>query len=173
MRIVFLPDSWTILLCFIIWPVLQTAAALFCLKLPDSVFAPDSCFFCAHRFENNGLIYERLLKVSRWKHLLPDGGMVWKKRGFRKKRLESLSNGNLNRFLIESARGEMSHWLAIFPFWVFWFFTPPNVPLMMLAYALLINMPCIIVQRYNRPRVIRLLNMRENNGNKKMSAQSN
>ena len=164
MRIIFLPDNWTILLCFIVWPVLQTAAALFCLKLPDSVFAPDSGFFRTLRFENNGLIYEKLFKVSRWKHLLPDGGMVWKKRGFRKKRLESLSNGNLNRFLIESARGELTHWLAILPFWVFWFFTPPDVPFIMLAYALFINMPCIIVQRYNRPRVIRLLNKRVNNG---------
>jgi glycosyl-4,4'-diaponeurosporenoate acyltransferase len=110
-----------------------------------------------HIFEKEGDIYEVLFRVSRWKHLLPDGGMVWKKRGYGKKKLTNFSDENLNRFLVESARGELSHWLAIFPFWFFWFFTPPAVPWIMLAYALFVNIPCILVQRYNRPRVRHLL----------------
>jgi len=80
-----------------------------------------------------------------------------KKRGFKKRSLENFSKENLNRFLIESSRGEMTHWLAIFPFWLFGFFTPPHAVWIMLAYALAVNMPCIIAQRYNRPRVKRLL----------------
>lgn len=158
MRLIFLPDGWTILLCFVLWPILQVAAALICLKIPDRFFSPAGFFYRAHRFEQNGRIYDKLFRVGRWKHLLPDGGMVWKKRGYQKKRLIDFSEANLNRFLVESARGEMTHWLAILPFWVFCFFTPPMVPWIMLAYALLINMPCIIAQRYNRPRVLRLLN---------------
>ncbi len=157
MRLIFLPDVLTIILCFIVWPVLQVGAALICLNLPDRWFSPNSSFFHAHAFEKDGRIYDRVFRVTRWKHLLPDGGMVWKKRGFRKKKLESFSEENLNRFLVESSRGEMTHWLAIFPFWVFWFFTPPIVPWIMLFYALLVNLPCIIAQRYNRPRVQRLL----------------
>ncbi|MEN6550544.1 MAG: glycosyl-4,4'-diaponeurosporenoate acyltransferase, partial [Candidatus Cryosericum sp.] len=51
-------------------------------------------------------------------------------------------------------------WLAIFPFWVFWFFTPPTVPWLMLGYALAVNLPCIVVQRYNRPRVKRFIDYR-------------
>jgi len=157
MRLITLPDVLTIIVCFIVWPVLQVGAALICLNLPDRWFSPNSFFFRMHRFEKEGRIYDRIFRVSRWKHLLPDGGMIWKKRGFRKKKLESFSKENLNRFLVESARGEMTHWLAIFPFWVFWFFTPPIVPWIMLFYALLVNFPCIIAQRYNRPRVQRLL----------------
>lgn len=154
---IFLPDTWTILLCFLVWLVLQVSAALVCLNLPDRFFSPDSFFFRSHRFENGGRIYNTIFLVKRWKHLLPDGGTVWKKKGFKKKKLDNFSEENLNRFLIESARGELTHWLAIFPFWVFWFFTPPYVPWLMLLYALLANMPCILVQRFNRPRVIRLI----------------
>lgn len=157
MRVIFLPDSYTIALCFIVWPVLQVAAALICLYLPDRFFSPDSVFFRAYRFEKEGRIYDIVFRVSRWKHLLPDGGSVLKKQGFKKRKLNSFTDENLNRFLIESARGEMTHWLAILPFWIFWFFTPPGVPWLMLCYALLVNMPCIIAQRYNRPRVARLL----------------
>ena len=79
------------------------------------------------------------------------------KRGFKKKRLDNFTEENLNRFLVESARGELTHWLAILPFWIFGFFAPVRVIWFMLLYALLINMPCIIVQRYNRPRVHKLL----------------
>ncbi|MEA4889972.1 MAG: hypothetical protein VB070_10970 [Clostridiaceae bacterium] len=161
MQIIFLPGSWTIFLCFIVWAALQVSAALICLNLPDHFFSPDSFFYRTHRFERNGLIYNRLFFVKHWKHLLPDGGAAWKKRGFRKKRLNNYTEQYLNRFLIESARGEMTHWLAIFPFWVFGFFTPPEVPWIMLLYALAVNFPCIIVQRYNRPRVQRLLNKRK------------
>lgn len=34
----------------------------------------------------------------------------------------------------------------------------------MLIYALLVNLPCIIAQRYNRPRVQRLLNRMKRKG---------
>jgi glycosyl-4,4'-diaponeurosporenoate acyltransferase len=157
---IWLSDFWTIALCFLVWPVLQVLAALICFYLPDRFFSPNSFFFRTHGFEKNGEIYETLFRVSRWKHRLPDGGAVWKKRGFKKRKLESFSDENLNRFLIESARGEMTHWLAILPFWLFWFFTPPVVPWIMLLYAILINLPCIIAQRYNRPRIRHLLRRR-------------
>ncbi len=157
MRLIFLSDGWTVVLCFVSWGFLQITAALICLNIPDRYYSTDSWFYRSHRFEQGGKIYARVFKVHRWKHLLPDGGAIFKKRGFKKRSLENFSKENLNRFLIESSRGEMTHWLAIFPFWLFAFFTPPHVVWIMLAYALAVNMPCIIAQRYNRPRVKRLL----------------
>jgi glycosyl-4,4'-diaponeurosporenoate acyltransferase len=133
------------------------AAALICLNLPDRFFSPDSFLFRSHILERDERLYNRLFGVRRWKHLLPDGGNILKKQGFRKKKLDDFSEETLQRFLIESARGELTHWFAIFPFWLFWLFTPPIVPWIMLVYALLVNIPCIIAQRYNRPRVLRLL----------------
>lgn len=161
MRIIFLNKGLTILLVFILWGVIQVVAALICLHLPDRFFAPNSIFFRSHLFEQDGLLYQNLFLVNRWKHLLPDGGAAWGGKGFEKKKLKKRSKEYITRFLIESARGEMTHWLAILPFWLFGFFTPGYVVWMMLAYALGINLPCIIVQRYNRPRLLRLLQQME------------
>ena len=158
MRILFLSDGWTIALCFIVWPVLQVLAALTCLKISDRRFSPQSIPFRTYTFEKDGYIYDRIFRVSRWKHLLPDGGMVLNKKGFKKKHLVDISEETLNRFLVESARGELTHWLAILPFWIFGFIAPTKVIWYMLIYTLLVNFPCIIAQRYNRPRVQKLLN---------------
>lgn len=157
MRLIELPDLWTLALCFVVWPILQVGAALLCLALPNRFYRYDSYLFRQHRWEDGGRIYERLFHVRRWKHLLPDGAAAWKKRGYQKKHIEDFSPGNLKRFLVESARGELTHWLAILPFWAFGFFVPPDVVALMLLYALVVNIPCIIVQRYNRPRIERML----------------
>lgn len=157
MRVIFLNKPLTILLVFIVWGVFQVLAALICLNLPDRFFNPDGWFFKSHKFEKQGQIYQSFFLVNRWKHLLPDGGAAWGGKGFEKKKLRNRSQDYLQEFLMESARGEMTHWLAILPFWVFGFFTPFNTIWMMLAYSLVANLPCIIVQRYNRPRIQRLL----------------
>jgi glycosyl-4,4'-diaponeurosporenoate acyltransferase len=157
MRLIYLPEVWTLALCFVVWPILQVAAALLCLFLPDRLFDPQNALFRTRRWEKDGHLYERLFHIRRWKHLLPDGAAAWKNRGYQKKHLDNFSRQNLNRYLTESARGEMTHWLAILPFWIFGFFVPPPVILLMLAYALLVNGPCIIAQRYNRPRILRTL----------------
>lgn len=168
MRLIFLPDIWALVLCFVLWPVIQVAAAIICLLLPDRFFNHGNALFRPKGWEKDGVIYARVFHIKRWKHLLPDGAAVWKKRGYRKKRLESFSQQNLNRYLVESARGELTHWLAIFPFWVFGFFVPPAVMLLMLLYALIVNTPCIIAQRYNRPRILRLLKNERQTGHRRL-----
>ncbi len=157
MQLVFLSPLWMLVLFFVAWPILQVSAALIALAIPDKSYNPYSFFYRSHRFEKEGKIYEQLFAIKKWKHLLPDGGAMFKKRGFKKKKLDSFSKENLEKFLVESARGELTHWLAIIPFWIFGFFAPPYFIAIMFGYALLVNMPCIIAQRYNRPRIIRLL----------------
>lgn len=146
-----------VILFFIVWLVFQVGAALIALHAPDGRLGPDAFLFRTHPWENDGRIYDRLFAVRRWKGLLPDGGAAWKKRGYRKKKLTDLTQENLERFLLESARAELTHLLAIAPFWVFGFFAPPGVIWIMLMYALAVNLPCIVAQRYNRPRVRALL----------------
>ena len=144
-------------LFFVVWLVLQTGAALIALRVPDDRLNPDAFLFRTRRWEQEGRVYDRFLAVRRWKGLLPDGGAAWKRRGYRKKNLTDLSQKNLERFIRESARAELTHLFAVAPFWVFGFFAPPNVIWIMLAYALAVNLPCIVAQRYNRPRVRALL----------------
>jgi glycosyl-4,4'-diaponeurosporenoate acyltransferase len=159
MRILYLPDTISILLCFVIWPVFQVLAALLCKRLPDQFLKPRSFYFRAHRWEKSGRFYEHFLRIKKWKRLLPDGGAAFKD-GYRKKHLTDLSEKNLERFLVESCRAELTHLLAIPPVIVFGLFVPPFVIPIMLLYALAVNAPCMAAQRYNRPRVTALLEKR-------------
>ncbi len=160
MQVIFLPTEITILICFLIWPVMQVSSALFCLKIKDTSLNYESFFYRSHTWEDNGRIYKKLFRVNLWKNHLPDGG-AFMKNGFRKKNLESFSVNNLEKFLVESCRAELTHWLGVIPFWIFGLFTPPRVVFYMFIYALFMNMPCIIAQRYNRPRIKRLISIRK------------
>lgn len=91
---------------------------------------------------------------------MPDGAAVTKS-GYRKKTLADSTPQNLHVFLEQSCRAELSHLLAIFPFWVFGLFLPPISVGIMFVYAVGINMPCVMAQRYNRPRIAQVLQRRE------------
>lgn len=165
MQIFYFSDSVSILLCFVLWGVFQTLAALICEKLPVTLFRYDNWLFQTRAFEDNGILYEKVFHIRLWKKYLPDGAAV-KKSGYRKKYLRDFSSENLNKFLVESCRAELGHLLAIAPFWVFGLFLPPISLPIMLIYAITINLPCIIAQRYNRPRIVKLLNNIEKRENK-------
>ncbi len=157
MPILVLPPLPSLLLYTALWIIFQFGAAFIALRIiPDSFYRYDKGIFKPFAFEKNGQIYRRLFRVHRWKKYLPDGAAISKK-GYRKKKLPPPQPDNLEKFLLESCRAEMTHLIAIFPFWVFIFIGSPLIVVLMLIYALLINLPCIIAQRYNRPRLARLL----------------
>ena len=158
MQFFFWSPGVTIALFFAIWTVVPLLFGWISLLLPDRWLEPELPLWRARRWEQDGRFYERVFRIRSWKRLLPDGGALWKKHGYQKRNLTNYSEENMRRFLIESARGELMHWLAISPFWVFGLFAPGYVVWIMLAYALAANLPCILAQRYNRPRVYALLN---------------
>ena len=121
MQIIFLPEWLTLILCFIVWFILQSLAAFICYIIPDRYYKPDSFIFKSKEWEKEGKIYNNIFKITKWKKFLPDGAAV-AKNGYRKKHLNNFTKDNLEKFIIESCRGEMSHWLAILPFWLFGFF---------------------------------------------------
>lgn len=156
MQVIVLPDLLMLLICFVTWPALQLLAATISRKLPDRFFEYQSRFFRPQAWEDDGAVYDRLMKIRRWKHLLPDGGAIIPG-GYAKKHLTDYSRENLARFLNESCRAEFSHWAAILPFWIFGLIGPPIIIVLMLLYALAVNMPCIMAQRFNRPRIARVM----------------
>ena len=159
MQILFLPKIYAIALCFLLWAVIQTLISYLCLKVPDRYFNTERFPFAPFGFEQKGAFYRKWLLVHKWKKYLPDGGALMGVE-FRKKNLEHVTQDNLQRFLLESCRAEMTHVIAILPFWIFGFIAPPEVIWMMLIYAVAVNLPCIIAQRYNRPRIRILMEKR-------------
>lgn len=156
MQVIELPAPLVVLVYAGLWFLFQMGAALLCYHIPDGWYAQDHALFATYPWEREGDFYQQVFRVKAWKHLLPDGGALFR-RGYRKKHLRSFSPENLRQYLIESRRAELTHWVAILPFWVFGFIGPPQVIWMMLLYALAVNLPCLIAQRYNRPRIAALL----------------
>ena len=63
----------------------------------------------------------------------------------------------LSRFVAETRRGELAHWIMMACVPVFFLWNPAWVWPIMVLYAIAANIPCIVVQRYNRAVAFRLL----------------
>jgi glycosyl-4,4'-diaponeurosporenoate acyltransferase len=125
-----------------------------CNSLGDKWFKESSFILKTRKWENDGKFYKTVFKINKWKPLLPDGAKLYKN-GFQKRNVKNFEPEYFSQFIAETGRAEITHWLQIIPFWVFGLWSPSFVILPMLFYALLVNLPCIIAQRYNRPRLIK------------------
>lgn len=160
MQLIGFPVWKSLILCIAIWAFLPMGFSFLCQKLPSRFFNYKNALFRTKSFEKKGGIYKSIFKIHLWKVYLPDGAGVTKS-GYTKKHLTDFSNTNLALFLEESCRAELGHLLGITPFWIFGFFLPPVAIPIMLIYALIVNVPCILAQRYNRPRILELMKKRE------------
>lgn len=104
--------------------------------------------------------YRDFIHINKWKHLLPDGAAL-RKNGFSKKHMAQTDPAYLKRFISETKRAELIHLFSIIPLWVFGFWMKPIWVLYLLLFSTLINLPCILAQRYNRPRLEHLLALAE------------
>ncbi|MFU8795930.1 MAG: glycosyl-4,4'-diaponeurosporenoate acyltransferase, partial [Dehalococcoidia bacterium] len=87
--------------------------------------------------------------------LLPDGAAVFKG-GFRKKRLGKTDAAYVERFIRETCRAELTHWAIILLSSIFFIWNQWWVGMIMVAYGIVTNVPCIVTQRYNRIRLRRM-----------------
>ncbi|MBW6462966.1 MAG: hypothetical protein K0B84_02095 [Firmicutes bacterium] len=155
-----LPTAWTIVLFALLWFLLHLTASAVSHRIDEKYLSVEKALFKTRTWEKEGQLYDRLLRAKKWKKFLPEIYLF--KQGVLKEILSKKEPGTkkkelLEQYLLESCRAELSHWLAITPFWIFGFFAPPPVIPYMLLYALAANIPCIIIQRYNRPRITKLL----------------
>jgi glycosyl-4,4'-diaponeurosporenoate acyltransferase len=94
----------------------------------------------------------RALRVRHWKDRLPEAGALFAG-GISKRRLPP----ELETFARETRRAELAHWWAMACAPVFLLWNPPLGAALMALYSVLVNAPFILVQRYNRARVQRIL----------------
>jgi len=59
----------------------------------------------------------------------------------------------LQRFARETRRAELAHWWAMCcgPLFVLW--NPPLAAALLISYGVVVNLPFILIQRYNRFRI--------------------
>jgi glycosyl-4,4'-diaponeurosporenoate acyltransferase len=124
-------------------------------RRPASSFAHDTWLFRIRAFERGGRVYERM-GIKRWKDRLPEAGALFTG-GFSKRSVRTRDRARLERFVVETRRAEWTHWTImlatpVFLVWNWWW-----IEILMVVYALAANGPCLVVQRYNRARLARLL----------------
>ena len=130
--------------------------SVFCFLIPLLYFQRSSSLFKIPVWENSGQLWQRLASVKKWKGSIPDGARLLKF-GYEKKTLHGINNENLQRFATETKRAELTHWLSILPAPLFFLWNPIWAGWVMILYALVFNIPIIIVQRYNRARIETIL----------------
>lgn len=143
-----LPIGWIVALNVLGWPVIQLGLAWGWTRLPAGCLKPPAPL----AFERRGRFYERAFAIRRWKNKLPDGAS-WIGGGFAKARLQQRDHNYLQRFVVETWRGELCHWCALAFVPLFFLWNPWWGNLIIILYAVAANLPCILVQRYNRARM--------------------
>lgn len=153
--VIHLPFFWMILLDFVMWFIFHMGISLWIMKVPDEWFAKTETGFRSRSWEKNGEIWHQLFRIRDWKKYLPDGSMIVK-HAYNKTNLQGISLNSLEKFIIETKRAELTHWALIPPALLFFLWNPWWIGWCMVAYALVANLPFIVAQRYNRPRLERL-----------------
>lgn len=156
MRIVFLPTFTTLVVDVGAWFLLHMGISLWLTRWDAKRFNPHGWLYLERRWERGGMLYKKVFKVQLWKKWLPDAA-PWFKGGIAKKDLPSLSADSVQRFMVETCRGELTHWISMAVAPVFFFWNLPWVGGVMILYAVVANLPCIITQRFNRIRCSHLV----------------
>ena len=141
--------------CYII--VLGAANFLLGRLLPKRWFRYDAFPFRSFAFEREGRIYERL-RIKRWQNKVPDMSRLFARLMPAKRLKGRPDEATLTVMLQETCVAEAVHWglsaagLLCLRLWRGLWGAAVS-----LAYFLLGNLPFILIQRYNRPRLAGLL----------------
>lgn len=148
-----------VLVDVVAWGVIHAGTGYLVHRLPASRFERDTWLTRERRFEGGGRLYVRAFRIKRWKRWLPEAGALFAG-GFDKRRLTDATDPGLRTYVRETRRAELGHWLAAAGAPLFALWNPWWVALVMVAYAVIANGPCVLAQRYNRLRMLRILDRR-------------
>jgi len=124
--------------------------------LPKEWFHGDKFPFCSFSFEKGGNLY-CALGVRKWKDSFPDMSVIVPFLMPSKKLPKTRSATQIRLMIQETCVAEWTHWmLCIIGFGCVFLWKKAGGWLLAVLYALG-NIPYIIIQRYNRPKLIRLL----------------
>ncbi len=146
-----MPPAATIVVDVIAWGVFHSATGYVAHRLDAGRLSRDGWLLRPRRFEAAGLWYRRRLRVNRWKDKVPEAGGLFRG-GVSKRHLPAHDVAGLQLFVRETRRAELAHWWAMgcAPVFVLW--NPPLATGLLVGYGVVVNLPFIAIQRYNRFR---------------------
>ena len=121
-------------------------------SIPRDAIRFDKFPYASYLWEDGGDIY-RKLRVETWKKILPDKSryvrtMVKKNLG------EDRSSKHIKLLIEETCVAELVHWLLLFASPLFRLFPESVFGIVASILYGLSNVPFIMIQRYNRPRLV-------------------
>lgn len=131
-----------------------------CARMPEKRFSYNRWMFKERKWEKDGRIYENLFRVRSWKRFLPELSDFIKSI-LPKKYIKEYSISYLSKYLMESCRAEFTHWNIIASSFVFRLWNDFSGTIVVIIITAVLNLPYIIIQRYNRPRIIKIMERME------------
>jgi glycosyl-4,4'-diaponeurosporenoate acyltransferase len=141
----------------VFWIVVSFAWGYLCHFIPFSFYNIKNPIFKKRFWELEGKLYEKVFFVKYWKDIMPEAGELIKIHPFNKKKLKSKEKSYIERFIIETCRAELVHILIFLSTPFAFLFNPPIGDYITVACGVLASIPFIIIQRYNRIRLVRVL----------------
>ena len=141
------------------WVLWFFIVGFFASKLKDSFLSKDYSFTNLYNFEKDASWFRKYLKIDKWKDRVPELGGVFGD-GFQKRSIASGTKDQLQLFIRETRRAELAHWVMTAGWIITIAFNPLWAIVFNLIFAHIVNFPCLIIQRYNRARLIKVLENR-------------
>lgn len=133
--------------------------------LPRSAFHADRFPYKTRKWEKGGKVYEKL-GIRRWKDVVPDMSKIMPDM-VKKKMTDSVRENGPGVLIAETCVAELTHrCLIILSAGIFFFWHDAWAIVFWLVYNILGNVPFILIQRYNRPRLMLLEQRRNRRANK-------
>lgn len=154
--IVHLSDVAAVVVSCVAWILIGLGTGYPLHRAPVGRFDHDTWLTRPRRFEDGGRWYQRRLRIRSWKDRLPEKGDLFRD-GFSKRHLGGRSDAHLERFVAETRRAEYVHWsnLVAGPLFLIW--CPPLLGSFMIVFGVVAHLPFIVVQRFNRERLLAIL----------------
>lgn len=124
-----------------------------CIHINAKAFDSNRLLYREHKWERNGKWYVKYLKINEWKDILPQRiGSD----GFSKAHFTGKSKEYMDRFILETCRGEWNHTFNCAYALIAVAISPPLYGIIFGFLTVLVNLPFIAIQRYNRIRLLKI-----------------
>lgn len=125
--------------------------------LPKEWFCYDAFPYGPFGWEQGGAVYNRL-HIRRWQNAVPDMSRIFRRWMPPKKLSGCPTAETLERMLQETCVAEFTHlWLCAAGLACLWIWPGAGGAALTVVYIALGNLPFILIQRYNRPRLAKLM----------------
>ncbi len=142
-------------LCFLYILITAVLSHLIGEAIPRKWFHPDRFPYAPWSWEDDGKIYQKL-GVQLWKDKLPDMSKILPKMVKKKISLTG-STRDAWKVILETCVAEMVHWVLMFLSFVIYLLCPTPLGAVIAIIYGLTHIPFIIIQRYNRPVLMTLV----------------